>query len=269
MTLFVLLSQQRSGTSALTSFISKHPKVNNLHEILNPHNTDQEDNFFAYWLANDPVRMMKSSRSPSDLFVEFVESRKAKYPDSNLLFDIKLNCIHHVLNYWHELPGFTEARLPWLFAYLQRQRTPVLYLYRDNHFQRYVSAKISELTGVYRSNKPSLSVSARLVVDADDLYDYICRSERAHQDCWSYLEQFDRVLPLAYEDVFAGSLIRPKAKTQIGEFLGVEPQLAAEPYYMKQNPAKLEKVVINYDDVCNELIRLGKGGYVEGPPLAS
>ena len=263
MTVFILFSQQRSGTGALTSFISNHPRIQNLTEILNPHSIEHEDNFFRFWSQNDPAEMIRTQRSPSDLFIEYLADKEKKYAGSDILLDIKLNSIRHVVNYWEELPGFSDVRMPWLINLFHRRQYPIVYLHRENHFQRYVSSKVAELTGVYHTHDPRDVGHARVEIDPESMMEYIFKGEYSHAYFEPFLEKFEKNLYLNYNELFHTNKIRPEAKTAVANFFNFEPSPDSEPYYVKLGSRKLDKVVMNYPEVCAALRLAGRAHYID------
>lgn len=262
MTVYVLFSQQRSGSTPLASFISSHAQVRNLTEILNPYNTENEDNFFCYWLNNDPAAMIRARRSPSEAFVEYLNQLEEKYKGQNLLLDIKLNNIRHVLNYWEELPGFTGAQMPWLIHFFKLRKSPVVFMNRENHFQRFVSSKAAELTGVYHSNDPSARGKVQMSINLEQMMDFIVKAEAAEACFTRFLDQFERSLRLTYEECFVKSKLRLEIKAEVAQFFGFDLQVNAEPYYVQQKMDKLDKVILNFKEVCAELRNSGRERYI-------
>ena len=92
---------------------------------------------------------------------------------------------------------------------------------------------------------------------------YILVSEESHDFFVRCMAKFDYYLPLVYEECFSANKIRPAVKQEIGRFLDIELRADAEPYYVKQSPAKLDRVVLNYAQACQALERLGRARYVQ------
>jgi hypothetical protein len=259
---FVLLSQQRSGTAALTSFISSHPEIHNLSEVLNPYGWNDAENFFHYWLTQDPSALIRSVKSPSELFADFISAKEKEYNGQRLLMDIKLNSIRHVLNYWEEPGGFTDTGMPWLINLFFRRNYPIIYLDRTNHFSRYVSAKVAELTGIYHSNEKSVRITP-VELDVQAMLAYIESSLKNAEFISRCLSKFNKVLYLEYNSVFKADRIVPAVKGEIAQFLGIDIKTDIEPYYVKQNPLRLSRVISNFKDVNAALENAGLGRFVE------
>lgn len=261
-TFFVLFSQQRSGTGALASFIAGHPQVRNLSEILNPYDTDHEDNFFRFWLSNDPAALIRARTSPSEMFIRFIDQLEKKYLEQHVLLDIKLNSVHHVLNYWEELSGFSDAGMPWVVHFFQMRRHPALYLHRENHLDRFVSSKLAEVTGIYRTSDRNAVRGAKIEIDVEQMMDFILKSEASHERFMPMVNGFERHLYLSYAETFAGSAIRPEIKVEVARFFGFPLLVDQEPYYVKLRSSKLEKVVANLPEVAAKLEQIGRAHYL-------
>jgi hypothetical protein len=260
---FVLFSQQRSGTGALASFISGHPQVHNASEILNPYDIDHEDNFFSFWLRNNPERLLRERVSPSNIFINYIDILEKKYYDRHILLDIKFNSIRHILNYWDELHGFSEVGMPWLMYLFYINKYPVIYLHRENHLHRFISSKLAEATGVYRTNDRRSVAQAKIELDIGQMLDFIMKSEANHEYFMSMLGKFDRHLYITYAQTFSGSAIRPDVKVEIARFFGFPLLVDQEPHYVKLRSLALEKVVVNLPEVAVELERVGRTHYLD------
>jgi LPS sulfotransferase NodH len=264
MTVFVLFSQQRSGTGALTSYISAHPTIVNLTEVLNPNNVDQQDCFFRFWLDNDPLDLIRRQVSPSDLFVDYLAAVERRYAGKDVLLDIKLNSIRHVLNYWEELPGFGPTGMPWLVNLFHRRQYPIVYLHRGNHLKRFVSSKVAELTGVYHTHDPAAVRHAKIHIDLAEMMTFIIKAEASHDHFVKFTSGFERRLLLTYETLFTDNRISPVPKSEIGGFFGFDVETNKEPYYVKLGAPRLDRVLMNYQEVKAELKRTGRGHYAQG-----
>jgi len=248
--LALLLARQRTGSGALGTILDRNPALFYTGEVLHPDDVKNKASFFGFVNASAERIAAFSNPNQRESVVKayFEELESAKRPRTPVI-DVKYRSLHHWNLGWQ---GFFDR--PWIISYARQQRMPILLLRRRNYAATFVSGRLAELNRVWHT-KDSASISVTsLNVAPRDLLGFLktCAREDSLIDEW--LANYDRVLPLEYEDVFDSQGLVPESVcSRIATFLGIGPFPFRSPIFIKQAPPALADSISNFDEVAASL----------------
>ena len=229
---FVVLSLQRSGSTYLISSLNNHPNIECSGEIFK---------------RNNPLRIILPEHSYSHSENESIKSRLMHFFNRSKLTSLHMSKIYNSQN--DKVIGFKLMprqirKFPESIRYILKNKVKILFLYRSNYFNRFVSIQRAAKTGVYGSKK-AVEDTIRFKIDTKLLIGNLNKIEEETNKMLSLAKQAEH-MAIQYEDFFG------KANQQIGKeicaFLQVEDLPLQSPLKKIINNS-LSEIIINYDEV--------------------
>jgi LPS sulfotransferase NodH len=216
-TSFVILSEPRSGSTMLHTYLNSHPQIKSYGEVLREH-------VEANGIATETI--------------PYIESLAFK-PHTRALKAIGLKLFYE----YYEDPRYSKS-----FNYVvNRKDVKILYLIRRDILKVYVSLKIAQKTNVWSSVKSAgQEPHPKITIDRNDYIQF--REEHLrHRRLFITLLKDHPLLEVAYEDLVENP--QPVLKS-IQQFLGVKPKTLFT-LLKQQNPGSVASLITNYDEVRN------------------
>lgn len=216
----IICGQQRSGTTALQSALSRVDGVRNFGEIFQCHQPLMETaphNFYYYvnnvrggWVA---LSSMDQAEAELSKYLEYLEKLT---PGRFFVADIKYNLWHHFA------PGWLNAfGRPFMLEYFKKQKVPVLHVVRENLFRQYVSHEFAARTlkWHYGQSKEAAPDIPLFDIDVKDLAEYFEMVEGNQILFRKRLEAYPHAVELTYETLFEGRRIGQSAERKLRRLL--------------------------------------------------
>ncbi len=215
---FFILGEARTGTNLLADYLRSVPGVSVAGEILNPHNVDG-------------IRQRCISRNAVIRHIAY---------SLNSLFGSSRGAQIHIGHL--DMHGMTADDLHLAFP-----EAKFLIIYRSDIGAQYVSWRLARVTGrwVGRSERDKHRTTIR--VDADDLRAYCQRIRARYESVVTAPWVSQSACILRYEDLASDA--QRVFNSRVFPLLGLEP-CEIRTSMVKQNTQPLEKVVENFDSVC-------------------
>lgn len=232
---FVILTQARTGSNMLVSLLNNHPEIQCIGEALNPNSS------FGYekWVQKSPFRKI-TNKYLRDYSVE-------SYLDSILAVKSQQNiqASGFKIIYPGQFDRWSNFRYYW-----RTHNFKVISLIRHNLLRKYVSSKIANVEDTWSAQKHRGKVVS-INIDISDLNRQIIRFETIYKLIDSLTIEF-RGIKISYEEL---STNKEACLQKISDHLGTKDfnleTLSTKT--VKQNPAKLDELIENYDEVCGAL----------------
>jgi LPS sulfotransferase NodH len=234
-----VLTQARTGSNLLVSLLDGHPEIRCLGEIFNPRSSFGYEN----WTKKTIVRKM-THKYIRNYSVE-------RYLDS--LFWVRAGEIIRAAGFKVMYPGQVD-RWPDCRYYLRSNDIKVISLVRENLLRKYLSSRIANIEEVW-SSRNHRGKTLQVKVDINDLEREIARTETIYRLIDIVTVEF-RGIRVTYEELSADR----KAVTEgIFKYLGVSlvDTSTFEARTAKQNPARLDELIENFDEVRTFLLSAG------------
>lgn len=212
---FVILSEPRSGSTLLHTYLNSHTQIKSYGEVL-------RENIEANDISKETT--------------PYIESLAFK-PHTQALKAIGLKLFYE----YYEDPRYCES-----FNYvLKRNDVKILYLIRRDILKIYVSLKIAQKTNEWSSVKSaSYEPRTRITIDRNDYIQF--REEHLrHRRLFLMLLKDHPLLEIAYEDLVHNP---QPVLNSIQQFLGVKPKVLFT-LLKQQNPGSVASLITNYDEV--------------------
>lgn len=235
MTFSVMLARQRTGTGALNTLFGSSLDITCTEEIFAPH-IHNEHSLSSLAADFDCLHLADATQLLLNRFA--ADTR-------HFLLDVKLNSLNFM-----SPPFRSFVHRPWLLDLFAKHSARIICVDRNPVFQ-WVSGRLAEKTNTWHAFSGAKLPTERIEINIGELQGFLeqCQNEDAKLQDW--LKDF-RVLKLCYEEVFRsddfGNTI-----DKVAEFLEIK-RLAgwekAKPKTIKQVPADLSQVVINFSDLA-------------------
>ena len=232
---FAVLTQARTGSNMLVSMLDAHPEIRCFGEVFNPCSAFGYEN----WLRKSLLRQT-ANRYIRDYCVE-------RYLNS--LFLVSPNEQTRAIGFKVIYPGQFD-RWSNLRCYWRSNDFKIISLIRHNLLRKYVSSKIANLENAWSAQVPRAR-TVSIKVDVHDLERAIARMELIYELIKTITVEF-RGIQISYEELCSD---RQAVMTTITPFLGVKEAEAdwLNAKTVRQNPASLEQLIENYDEVRSAL----------------
>ncbi len=245
----LLLARQRSGTSALSSIMQKHPEVCNPGEPFHIGHFDKPTNFFAYKerIVRDNPAIMRPDRN-LDLLNSFIDWTNETLSGTTFL-DVKYNQTHF-LNGESYLP----TQPPWLVKHALINKIPIIHLTRKNHLRTFISEARARKTGVWHSRTGGEVKDDSVHLNVEQLMSHIKSCDAAMHMFAGWMVQRPRVFTIDYSQLFKDSgHLSDMAINGINRITGLESLADLKSDFVKTAATDLHKAVSNYDKVAEVL----------------
>lgn len=212
---FVILSEPRSGSTMLHTYLNSHTQIKSYGEVL-------RENIEANGITKETT--------------PYVEGLAFK-PHTPALKAIGLKLFYE----YYDDPRYSES-----FNYvLKRKDVKILYLVRRDILKVYVSLKIAQKTNEWSRVKPaSNEPRTRITIDRNDYIQF--REEHLrHRRLFATLLKDHLLLEITYEDLVQNP--QPVLEL-IQQFLGVKPKVLFT-LLKQQNPGSVVSLITNYDEI--------------------
>lgn len=212
---FVILSEPRSGSTMLHTYLNSHTQVKSYGEVLR---------------ENIEANAIDKETAP------YIDTLAFK-PHTPTLKAIGLKLFYE----YYKDPRYTES-----FRYVvNRNDVKIIFLIRRDILKVYVSLKIAQKTNVWSSVKSATNEPRpQITIDRNDYIKF--REEHLrHRRLFTTLLKDHPLLEVAYEDLVQNP--QPILKS-IQQFLGVKPKVLFT-LLKQQNPGSVESLITNYDEV--------------------
>jgi LPS sulfotransferase NodH len=143
----LILSQQRSGTTALRRTLAQGSYVQDFGEVFHAQQGDNPHNYFNFKgrrVTEDRQLVLPSADHQAQLWNEYLDYlRRAKEKPFTTL-DVKYNSWHHFDPVWH-----LSDEAPGLVSLVRKDQCPVIHVVRHNVFAQACSAMLAQRRGVF------------------------------------------------------------------------------------------------------------------------
>ena len=244
---FVVLSNARSGSNMLVTMLDGHPEVRCFGEVFNPQSSFGYENWIrkSLWrrLGNQYIRNYCTER--------YLDSLCA--PGSQ----DKVQAVGFKVIYPGQFDRCSNFRYYW-----RTREFKAIGLTRENSLRRYVSSRIANEEGVW-SAKEQRDRKVSVEVDVNDLLHAVARMETVNRLIETLTAEFWGI-GVKYEALL---LHRERVLKKIFQFLGVNESQAVrvQPTTVKQNPARLDEIIDNYEEVRSALLGTAYERFLEEP----
>jgi LPS sulfotransferase NodH len=242
-----VVGTQRSGTTVFRHLLCSAGAYN-ADEIMHGQ-IDYRSRFYAYLasrIATEPK--LAHPVHLARLFPQFVNELQRNAESGTVVADIKYGDLP-LLDGRHE---FNYAR-PLLLALLATTATAIVHVFRRNDLRSHVSNLISLETGqwgIQRGEAPAPRIA--VMVDCDQLPLALELAEQSRRKVALWLTAAPRVEEIAYEDMFENADLFSRRAMQVATSV-MGPGLDPTPTTVQMNPAPLDALVVNFDDVQRAL----------------
>ncbi|MDH4063494.1 MAG: Stf0 sulfotransferase family protein [Acidobacteriota bacterium] len=262
----VILSKQRSGTTALRMALGTMPGVRDWGEVFHHVRGPQDDpnyerfhihpeaGFFTFREAlfrQSPEVSFPTEAHQLEVWQRYLSMVESLAPQALHLFDIKYNSAHHLDPIYH-----SQFEAPLLLTALARDGCPVVHLVRRDLLAQALSLLRAQRTDVWhRAARDTAPVDrAEMVVDPEYVFwtMEVARWEIERQT--GYLQSHPRVMSLDYESLYRNDgSFAPDVLGVMVEFLGMTPVSPPVRPPMARMPHRLFDGVSNRDAILEYL----------------
>lgn len=216
-TSFIILSEPRSGSTMLHTYLNSHTQIKSYGEVLR---------------ENIEANGIEKETAP------YIESLAFK-PHTKALKAIGLKLFYE----YYEDPRYSGS-----FKYvINRKDVKIIYLIRRDILKVYASLKIAQKTNVWSSVKSAGDgPRPKITIDRND-YIRFREEHLRHRRLFLTLLKDHPLLEVAYEDLVQNP---QPILNSIQQFLGVKPK-ALFTLLKQQNPGSVASLITNYDEVKN------------------
>lgn len=245
----LLLAQQRTGTSAVSSIMSKHPELISTGQPFHIGHANKETSFFHFkeqMIRQDPSLCLPDS--DADLLEKYIRQINQRYERTPFL-DVKYNQTHF-LNGVSYLPG----QQPWIVRHALARKCPVIHLTRKNQLKVIVSELRANLTGIWHAKTRIEVENDAVEVDTGWLLDRLTTLEEVTFMFNSWVQNKPSSFTIDYDDLLTpdGSF-SDKAAEGIEKITKLADLKTFTSDFIKTANNDLSKAIENYDDVVATL----------------
>lgn len=239
----IVVGQQRSGTTVFIWSLSKSPEIQTFGEVFHDAALDQKSNYFNFLRSFDcepELKFLPAAEYRRTLFDEYMKRVFSLAGSQVPLLDVKYNSWHHLNTYWHN-----EEERSNLLQLVMERGYAVLHLYRRNVFEQALSMFYAQQRGAYHvrvaENEPE---PPRMTVRVDCSWarDEMDRSLRNTARFRRFLEGYERVIEIPYEEMMDGDFISNAHGKRIAALLGVKAGPFGPAPFRKATPPPREVV---------------------------
>ena len=246
MTVYFLLSRNRSGTGALGSMLDQTTSMQYLWEAFHEGLARLPENYFFFMRRlceeNPDAWMPSQARTRFDRYVAYLGERATK---RDMLISVKYNSMHHFNAQWLDL---SEA--PTLFKILRERNASIIHLRRKNHLRVYVSGLLAERNGVWHARDTKSFEVQCLKLDLRKCLVYLRGQEREDDRVNWELRGYQRLLELEYAKLFdLRGEITADTREALEGFCHVRLDGIKQPDLVKLTPRALDRAIENYDEI--------------------
>lgn len=230
-TKFVIVGQQRTGSTLLQLLLSSHSDVLSFGELFNP---------------SEEIRQKGSKRIGRTLAldddpIEYLENYVyRKYPDNIKAVGFRLFYTHARNDEWKGV-----------WEYLRKSKERIIHLKRRNLLDRYLSLQLAQMSKKWIAfqGDPSPSYSRPITLNVKDCFRDFHRSVWFQNEVDDFFKD-NPIVEVIYEDLAADPVGECR---RIQTFLGLEvTKLLSES--LKQQTKKNSEIIVNYDQLKKQLI---------------
>ena len=261
-----IYTEARSGSNYLVDLFNQHPYLVNYGEVLGdwtkPHKIYREmtkkqpDKGYLNFIFSSKLFFYLSQLYYA--YKNFQQKKPIQFKGYNQVASIGVKDFHHTLLKYHLLDFFQDN--PDIY---------IIYLYRRNLLKQHISLELMRKTKVVSSEKTQdgkvlkQTKRAKVQVDLAEILAVLDNAEKEVQQRQAILSQVpgDRLLTIAYEELFASSESLAQFREQVFAFLGVEP-IAVTSRQQKLSSDDLQDLVENYDQLYQGLINTPYAKYL-------
>jgi len=261
-----IYTEARSGSNYLVDLFNQHPQLVNYGEVLGD------------WTKPHKIYRAIAKKTPDQQYLNVIFSSKLFFYLSQLYYayqnfqqkkpiqfkwysqiaSVGIKDFHHTLLKYHLLDFFPAN--PDLY---------IIYLYRENLLKQHISLELMRKTKVVSSEKTQdgkvvkQTKKTKIQVDLPEILAVLDNAEKEVQQREAILSRVpgDRLLAIAYEDLFSSSEALAQFREQVFAFLGVEP-IAVTSAQRKLSSDNLQDLVENYDHLYQGLIHTPYAKYL-------
>jgi hypothetical protein len=242
-----ILAQGRSGSTYLRHVLHAHPHLANFGEVLG----EWSDHYAESWPRNGDVATYLRQFFTAGPRVSALLARSDK--DERAVRSVGIKEFFY--NIERRKAGEFFARDPGI---------AIVYLHRRNLLRRYVSLLVQKETGVSNTGDAPPSIRPMRLPPPEVLKGLrVLEREREFEVTFvERLSRSHRLLPVVYEEYFAGDDAIERHNSEIFVFLAV-PALSIRANLKKIVPVDMRAVIANYDEVCAALSGTKYASYLE------
>lgn len=239
----IICGQQRSGTTALQSALSRVDGVRNFGEIFQFHKPLIEGaphNFYYY------VNNVRGGWVAITSFAQAEEELK-RYFDylgqladgSYFVADIKYNLWHHFAPGWLNSMG-----RPFMMEYFKKKQVPLIHVVRRDTFRQFVSQEFAGRAQKwhYTSGSESAPEISHFDLNCGELAEHFEMVDGNVALFRKRLSGYSRAEELVYEELFDGTQLRPGAKAKLRRILPGWVVDRAESHFVKPAVDQMAKI---------------------------
>ena len=234
---FVILSAQRSGSTFLVSLLNNHPDIICTGEIfkrVNPLNIIQPD--FSY--------QHLKSKSLKNQLQHYLRNEKSIHEHLDNIYRNR----EEYLGF--KLMPIQIKRFPSTLQYIYDNKIPILYLYRANFLERYVSIKVASKTKAYSSRKTVRLKNIHL--DPQKIVADLTKMQNELDLLRAYASKADKNMELSFEELTKTN--PTKSVEKILSFIGVTQSDSLQSEMKKMVKKPLSEMIENYSEIKDVLI---------------
>jgi LPS sulfotransferase NodH len=211
---FVILSEPRSGSTLLHTYLNSHTQVKSYGEVLRENLVD----------------------APHLPLTESSVSQLVFKPHTPALKAIGLKIFYE----YYDDPLYAAA-----FQHIvQRKDVKIIHLVRQDLLKVYASLQVARKTNIWSSTKSNAAEKVKVLIDVDDFKRFVLQ-HRTHQEKFASLFKDHSCIKISYEELVG----KPEATLEmVQQFLGV-PARKLFSLLKKQNSDTISSIVENYDEV--------------------
>lgn len=242
-----LFSFGRSGTTVFRDFISSHPNVVSLGEVLNQ---DAFHSFFHYYNK----RFRRTGYFPSlfeSSFYEFMQEQVDSRAPARCIFDLKFETLHLVEGNFRLPDGKFK-----LFDHLKDSGNPVILLERRDAVARFLSVAVAVQRNRFHSFQTQSGGKLEpFEVDMKAMQRSVNAVRTQLETFRRHFAGYDRFIDITYEDMFVAAgpeeekQFSPELTEKLAALLQVDARFDTSPKLEKVSNLPLESYVLNHEDV--------------------
>jgi LPS sulfotransferase NodH len=261
-----IYTEARSGSNFLVDLFNQHPQLVNYGEVLGD------------WTKPHQIYRTITKKLPDKAYLNFIFSSKIFYYLSQFYYayqnyrqkkliqfkwhhqvvSVGVKDFHHTLLKYHLLDFFSDH--PELY---------IIYLYRENLLKQHLSLELMRKTQIVSSERTqdgkvvTQTKKAKIQVDLAEVLAVLDNAEKEVKQREDILSRVpgDRLLSIAYEDLFASPEAQADFRQRAFDFLGVE-AIAVTSRQRKLSSDDLRDLVENYDELYQGLINTPYAKYL-------
>lgn len=240
-----VIGRQRSGTTVFRKLLAVSAYCWDVGEIFHSAPMPLPERYFNF--REKKIKQSIEYSHPGydeRIFLWFIDFLESKYPNTNLIFDVKYIDLHYIMD-----RSKSMAFEPFLVRYMQEKEVPVFHVIRKNKLRLLVSERMAQQSGVWEVWTKGVPAVEAVWLDSGRIQEDIAEEIRYTNYVREKFCSLSKYKEIFYEEMFSEcGEFSPKLIDSVRRSTGLDFSRES-PDLHKQGVRPLADSIANYDQI--------------------